>query len=128
MQQQAATAERLLRSAVLHTSLPDLPCQPKQPPRPQPRPGRRLPPAEMKRQWLKQQPWYADWEARLELVARTLRPLPFALLDAACFAGLEEPLAVGALSRLLHAVSGEWCVARGWGWQVGQVLHQQWVC
>lgn len=39
-------------------------------------------------------------------VAAALRPLRFALLDAACFAGLPEPAALEALSRLLQAVSG----------------------
>lgn len=39
-------------------------------------------------------------------VADALRPLRFALLDASCFAGQEEPVAVGALARILQAVAG----------------------
>ncbi len=39
-------------------------------------------------------------------VAAALHPLRFALLDASCFEGLEEPVAVGAMSRILQAVSG----------------------
>ena len=39
-------------------------------------------------------------------MADALRPLSFALLDASCFEQVEESVAVGALTRILQAVSG----------------------
>lgn len=42
-------------------------------------------------------------------VAYQLRSIPYVLLDAAAFEGLSEAVAVGALGRVLQAVSGTLC-------------------
>lgn len=39
-------------------------------------------------------------------MAYALRGMRYALLDASCFEGLQEPTAVGALARMLQAVAG----------------------
>ncbi|PRW56165.1 tRNA(Ile)-lysidine synthase [Chlorella sorokiniana] len=97
---QASSGGSLESQASQHEELPSAPRKR------QPRPRQRMTQAQLKRQWLEQQPWFLNWDKRLEQVADALRPLRFALLDASCFAGLDEPVAVGALSRILQAVSG----------------------
>lgn len=64
-EQQRVLAGALLRRAVLHASSDELPCAP--PKRP-PRPGQRMTQAQLKRQWLEQQPWFLNWDKRLAQV------------------------------------------------------------
>lgn len=64
-EQQRVLAGALLRRTVLHASSDDLPCAP--PKRP-PRPGQRMTQAQLKRQWLEQQPWFLNWDKRLAQV------------------------------------------------------------
>lgn len=78
MQRQQALGDRLLRRALVHTSAAGLPGQntPKQPQQPAQQqqqeqgeqPQRRRTQAMLKQEWLRQQPWYVDWETRLSQV------------------------------------------------------------
>ena len=115
MLRQQDMGEHLLRRAVLHASVPDLPNQAKQQRQAAGRQRQRQQTggahqerqAERRLQQRARQPWFVDWGARLELVAQPLQPLPFALVDARCFGGQQEAVGIGALSRLLRAVSGQ---------------------
>ncbi len=64
-EQQRMLGGALLRRAVLHTSAEELPCAP---PKQQPKPGQRMTQAQLKRQWLEQQPWFLNWDKRLAQV------------------------------------------------------------